>query len=498
MGRPGPPSACTAFYAMAAILALGLGLRLYSLGHTSYWVNELWAVLEMQKPFGQMLREMDFRQPPLYFFYIYPYRCLAGDGEAILRLPSAAMGVCTIWLVYLLGARLFTRMEGLLAAFFLAVSPAHIDLSQDIRQYAPWVMWSVCASIYLLKALDTPTRRNFGLYLLFSLLMCYTQYLGIALVLSHFFFLATVQVSRGRGRGGARLGEFLVRAWIPFLLLTVPAFILIRCSPDQNAPGGVAAHVPLPTMGQLLAFANEMATGWSLRGPGTRILVLQFVVIGLGIAGLSRRFGRGVMFLCMLYAGLFVFISAILYAMDQAPGRRYFFILTPVCATLFASGIVCLGDGLAAVLGGRGKRLRAAAPTLMAACFSIVPLSALPHYYRVERHDTAGVARFLERETAAADLILLRQHWAFPYLAHYYPGIRDRRVDGARDLAEIERVASGYREGKTWVVYYHLYAIGPEERGWLERHARCARTFRGRELSAAIWRLNPDSLPAAR
>jgi len=102
-------------------------------------VNELWAVLEVQKPFEKMLREMDFRQPPLYFFYIHPYARLAGNDERLLRLPSALMGVASIWLVYLLGGHLFLRREGLLAAFFLAIAPQHIDLSQDMRQYAPWV-----------------------------------------------------------------------------------------------------------------------------------------------------------------------------------------------------------------------------------------------------------------------------------------------------------------------------------------------------------------------
>ena len=51
-------------------------------------------------------------------------------GPLALRLPSALAGVATIYALYRLGAELFSRRLGLLAAALLAVSPWHIYLSR--------------------------------------------------------------------------------------------------------------------------------------------------------------------------------------------------------------------------------------------------------------------------------------------------------------------------------------------------------------------------------
>jgi 4-amino-4-deoxy-L-arabinose transferase-like glycosyltransferase len=66
-------------------------------------------------------------------FYIYsllPFQAIGGLNVLTTRLPAGVGGVLTIFLLYYVGKRLFNWKVGLLAAFFLALNPWHIQLSR--------------------------------------------------------------------------------------------------------------------------------------------------------------------------------------------------------------------------------------------------------------------------------------------------------------------------------------------------------------------------------
>ncbi len=66
----------------------------------------------------------------LYLYLLLPFQALGGLNVITTRLPAAAGGVVTILLIYYVGARLFDRKVGLLAAALLALNPWHIQQSR--------------------------------------------------------------------------------------------------------------------------------------------------------------------------------------------------------------------------------------------------------------------------------------------------------------------------------------------------------------------------------
>jgi uncharacterized membrane protein len=76
-----------------------------------------------------------------------------GSEEWVLRLPSALVGLLSIYLLYRLGSALFDRLTGLAAALLLAVSPFHVWYSQEARMYALVGLLCLGAGLFAWRAL---------------------------------------------------------------------------------------------------------------------------------------------------------------------------------------------------------------------------------------------------------------------------------------------------------------------------------------------------------
>lgn len=69
-------------------------------------------------------------KPPVFMYLLVPSVALFGLSEFALRLPSALAGILTVWIVFFLVRRLFNSKLGLLAAFFMAISPCLVYYSR--------------------------------------------------------------------------------------------------------------------------------------------------------------------------------------------------------------------------------------------------------------------------------------------------------------------------------------------------------------------------------
>lgn len=74
------------------------------------------------------------------------------------RLVSLTAGVLSIYLVYCIGARLFDRFAGLLAAAFLAVSPLHVTSSRYVKEDSLLVFFILLTLLTVLKAVQEDRR----------------------------------------------------------------------------------------------------------------------------------------------------------------------------------------------------------------------------------------------------------------------------------------------------------------------------------------------------
>ena len=130
-------------WALAAVLALAAALRLYRLGQlpngfspdeASYGYNGYSLLRTGRDRFGEWLPLFADNFGDLiaasYMWLTAPSIALFGLNEFAVRLPAALVGTATVWTTYKLGTEFRDRWVGLLAAFFLAISPWHIQISR--------------------------------------------------------------------------------------------------------------------------------------------------------------------------------------------------------------------------------------------------------------------------------------------------------------------------------------------------------------------------------
>ncbi len=66
----------------------------------------------------------------LYMYLLMPFQIIGGMNTITARLPAAVCGILTVPLIYYVGARMFNRKVGLLAAVILTFNPWHLQLSR--------------------------------------------------------------------------------------------------------------------------------------------------------------------------------------------------------------------------------------------------------------------------------------------------------------------------------------------------------------------------------
>jgi 4-amino-4-deoxy-L-arabinose transferase-like glycosyltransferase len=128
---------------LVVILAAGAFLRLWQLNALGYNSDEaVYAGQGAAIAADPTLKEIFpvFRAHPLLFQYIVaiPYR-LFGVDDLMGRLLSVAVGLLTIFLVYLLGKILYGQKAGLISALIVALMPYHVVVTRQVLLDGPMV-----------------------------------------------------------------------------------------------------------------------------------------------------------------------------------------------------------------------------------------------------------------------------------------------------------------------------------------------------------------------
>jgi len=114
--------------------------------------------------------------PPLFIFVLHAMLVL-GRSELILRLPSIAGGTAALWLTFAWIRRTVGRIPALAGLLFMAISPAAISASTEVRQYG-LLLFFVCGSVYATERALSQRSTNWaiiqGIFLLGALLSHYT------------------------------------------------------------------------------------------------------------------------------------------------------------------------------------------------------------------------------------------------------------------------------------------------------------------------------------
>ncbi len=165
------------------ILLAGCLLRFYNISQQSFWLDELHTAIEADpalswSALGEYLKCCD-QHPPLFFILEKTLFTIFGSSEFVARSLSAISGMIGIWVVFLLGTKLYTVRLGLVAAALTSFNYFHILYSQEARPYAMAFLFASLSFLYLIHLIKKPTLKNSLLHALFTLLLIGTHYFGL-------------------------------------------------------------------------------------------------------------------------------------------------------------------------------------------------------------------------------------------------------------------------------------------------------------------------------
>lgn len=201
-----------------AITTLALALRIYQLGTESLWIDEGYSI-EDARNLNFRLGVQDVR--PLYNIILSLWLHL-GESEFVLRLPAALLGATAVLAVYLLGRRIASEHAGLFAAGLMAVSPLHVNHSQEVRMYSLVTLLVLLAMYEFFLFLSARRTSHLAGCLVFTALSIATFPPAALLIL-----VQNLAVLRGTPRWALRnwfIAQVLLLApCIPLFLRTVEA-----------------------------------------------------------------------------------------------------------------------------------------------------------------------------------------------------------------------------------------------------------------------------------
>jgi len=210
---------------LAAITIVGAFLRLHQLGHKSLWLDEIINA-------GSSIAEnvIGWGQHPVPIVATHLSMALFGSrGEFVIRLPSVFAGILCIPAIYSLGKSYFSRLEGLVGACLLAISPLHVRHSQEARHYAFFALFSILSLLFLDEMLKRRSRKAWIGFVFATALNLLTHKFALFLLLAE-VFVALVVMFRRRQDGGQGRGLTLDRE-LARQMGRALAFIAVLCTP---------------------------------------------------------------------------------------------------------------------------------------------------------------------------------------------------------------------------------------------------------------------------
>lgn len=126
--------------------------------------------------------------PPLFFLIQHWFFSLFGDSIFISRLPSILFGLGSIFIIYLLGKKIFKNQSaGLLASALLALNAIHVWISRSGIMESVLLFW-ILLNIYLFFEFLENQRKWFWFGLTLSLIFL-TKYTGFFLIPVYLLYL---------------------------------------------------------------------------------------------------------------------------------------------------------------------------------------------------------------------------------------------------------------------------------------------------------------------
>lgn len=213
---------------LAAVTAAGLALRLWHIGFQSLWRDEVDAIRFATQPLEGLVRM--FLTPgengPLYFFALRGWLALFGEGDVALRVFSAIPGAALIPLMFWLGARLFGKRAGWIAAALAAVAPYAVWYGQEGKMYAWLALLAAGSFACLWLGLHDGKKWAWAGYVLLTTVSLFVHYFAALLIPTFaLVFLAGLRRWRGHAKGYLLSLALVTLPYLPFAAWQLPVWL---------------------------------------------------------------------------------------------------------------------------------------------------------------------------------------------------------------------------------------------------------------------------------
>ena len=401
---------------MAGIAALGLLLRLATLGDRSLQMSETYALQAVLLSPSELLTPpfIDGGNMLLFYlighFYVSMLPTIPPVSEFLLRLLPAMLSVATVPAFYLLGTRVAQHLSfgphdqrkvGLTAALLLAVSPFSITYAQFFRAYSLQLLLITVASLALFSYVSTDHSRfkrghYLGVYVVCAALSIYAHMLGAIFIAGQGLCTFALMLFRSRRREGAQLAV----SGLAIALLLVPLLATVT----KKGAGQIEWIHPLKvsTMGRTIA---ELFGGTHPDDVKALLLMLPLALLfAVGIVVLLRKRSRAEPLAAILIVPMFLMLATFaVFSMTVVPiwvDRYFHLLLLPICiSAAFGANLVW-----SALRGAEAKRptIRAVAfSTLLIACSLSTTFALRTTLLRPARDDWKSAAPFINSQCAA-------------------------------------------------------------------------------------------------
>jgi mannosyltransferase len=178
---------------LGVILATGLLLRFMHLGEPSLQFDEAVRLAIARLDWRAWLNVLVNREANMALYHgLLRGWIQFGDSEFFLRSLSVMAAGAGVLLLYALGARLFARRVGLIAAVLLAFNGFGIRYAQDARAYSILLFLVTLSSLILVKAIERPSRNIWVGYTLTTVLAAYCHLFGMLALPAHWASLLSL------------------------------------------------------------------------------------------------------------------------------------------------------------------------------------------------------------------------------------------------------------------------------------------------------------------
>jgi mannosyltransferase len=433
------------WWPLAAVTALAATLRWFRIDAQSLWYDEGISAHQLTRSLAEILRASALdTHPPLYYWTLKAWAEALGPSEVSLRSLSAAWGVLTVVLTWLIGRRLFGTLAGSLAALLVCVAPLSVYYSQEVRMYAQ-------VTTLGLVAVYAYTQRTFWLYALAGLATLYSQYLGAAMLLA----LNVHALVWWRCWGGREWLQWVAAnaaiavGFLPWL----PTFVDQQTHALNTSPRTVQGLA----VETVEAYGGGIARGEVFLWAGTLLVVLALLVFAVSDDRRAASLGLliwltplGLVLTLGLRTGLF----EVRYLVPGVPGL-----------------MLLVGLGVARLA---RRPLLAIGLAALALVPAAIGLSAQYFDPNLARDDYRGLVADIEREARPTDAVLLvapNQVEIFDYYDRgQLPTIglpAQRPIDPQDTLRRLETIRA--QHDRVWVVTWAMAEADPKGviSGWL-------------------------------